>query len=58
MAVTKMVDLDCDHCGASHDNPYGNVKMVRLIAKRGGWKYRDGQDICPTCADPEGEEAE
>ena len=54
MAVHKIVDLECDECGALLDDPSGYVAGVRATARSSGWKYRNGRDICDKCSNPFG----
>lgn len=53
MTAHKMVDLTCDECDDSLDDPYGSVAMVRQAAKSAGWAYRKSKDICYKCLHPD-----
>jgi hypothetical protein len=53
--------MNCDLCGESNEDEVGLIKdgtksRCREIAKKNGWIVRDGKDVCPICAESEGED--
>jgi hypothetical protein len=45
----RMVEVKCDSCGDTSDDPYGNAEFARHQARKDGWHCHSGRDICPTC---------
>lgn len=53
MATSREITVWCDNC---YEWTYGDgapeptVRGARAAARRIGWRYRNGKDLCPTCA--------
>jgi len=53
MSFTVTIDVRCDTCTDWIDGTRGQLttkREAREAAKRAGWKYSEGRDICPQCS--------
>lgn len=50
VSVTVTRDVFCDECGDwTHGVVNEDAKAARRVARREGWVYRKGKDLCPQC---------
>jgi len=52
--INSYFDITCDHCGFSRSTDFGhgfetNAKRLRALAHNEGWKYTQGETLCPDC---------
>lgn len=52
--IDSYYDITCNHCGKSRSTDYQkgmetNPAMLRKLAYKEGWKYKEGMTLCPEC---------
>ena len=49
--ITKDTYMYCNYCYEDFcpDLSHLNVAQIRIMAKKSGWKYIKGNDVCPKC---------
>jgi hypothetical protein len=52
MSYQKFIDLICDLCNKHNSFAMAQTTTKsRELAKKEGWKYKNGKDYCNKCAD-------
>lgn len=50
MSAYRIVEVECDVCREAESELHLSIGQLRAQLKEQGWKRRNGDDICPRCA--------
>jgi len=50
MSAYRIVEVECDGCREAESELHLSIAQLRALLKEQGWKRRNGEDMCPRCA--------